>query len=83
MNIEAVLESLSLPIESHITAAVLATLLHVDESTVRRMFENEPGVLRIPKPSRKNGRREYFTMRIPVSVAARVLERMTVKGKAA
>jgi hypothetical protein len=41
--------------------------------SVRRLFENEPGVLVIERPS-KNTRR-YRTLRIPESVALRVHRR--------
>jgi len=44
------------------------------ESTVRRMFIDEPGVLKYGKASRHDGRRDYVTLRIPESVARRVYE---------
>jgi hypothetical protein len=46
--------------EKHYTAAELAELWHVDESTIRRMFSREPGVLRLKR-----------ALRIPKSVATR------------
>jgi hypothetical protein len=43
-----------------------------DESTIRRMFIDEPGVLKYGNSFRRSVRREYFTLRIPESVARRV-----------
>jgi hypothetical protein len=48
-----------------------------DESTIRRMFIDEPGVLIYGKEKRRDGRRDYVTLRIPESVARRVYERRT------
>jgi hypothetical protein len=47
----------------------------VNDDTVRRLFANEPGVLVICFPRR--GHRVYRTLRIPESVFARVLTRLT------
>lgn len=35
------------------------------------MFESAPGVLRLGNERRRSGEREYFTLRIPASVAER------------
>lgn len=43
----------------------------MDESTIRRIFEAAPGVLRLGSDTRRSGKRDYFTLRIPVSVAER------------
>jgi hypothetical protein len=56
-----------------------STKLHV--STIRKTFVDEPGVIRLGHASGR--RRQYFTLRIPASVAARVFQRMTVGGEAA
>ncbi len=58
--------------ERHYTPEELAELWHFDESTIRRMFMDEPGVLTYGKESRHDGRRDYVTLRIPESVALRV-----------
>lgn len=66
--------------EQHYQPADLAKLWGLSPSKVRRIFEKEPGVLRIGEPSRRVGRalkRSYFTMRIPESVAQRVHQRLT------
>jgi hypothetical protein len=52
---------------------------------IRDLFKDEPGVLRVLRPERSNGRkggfkREYESMRIPESVARRVYERLVSKA---
>jgi hypothetical protein len=64
-------------LENHFTPQELAELWKFDESTIRRMFIDEPGVLKYGKQSRRDGRRNYVTLRIPESVARRVYERRT------
>jgi hypothetical protein len=58
--------------ERHFTPKQLAELWKFDESTIRRMFIDEPGVLKYGNSFRRSVRREYFTLRIPESVARRV-----------
>jgi hypothetical protein len=58
--------------EHHYTPQELAELWKFDESTIRRLFLDEPGVLKYGKASRRDGRRDYVTLRIPESVARRV-----------
>jgi hypothetical protein len=58
------------PFERHFTPKELAELWRLDESTVRRMFQDEPGVLKIGNTGRRN-KRDYVTLRIPASTAAR------------
>jgi hypothetical protein len=58
------------PFERHFTPKELAELWRLDESTVRRMFQEEPGVLKIGNTGRRN-KRDYVTLRIPASTAAR------------
>jgi hypothetical protein len=41
------------------------------------MFQDEPGVLKIGKENRRNGKRDYVTLRIPEAVARRVYEERT------
>lgn len=61
--------------ERHFTPKQLADLWHLHESTIRRLFLDEPGVLKYGNSFRRSGRREYFTLRIPESVARRVYAR--------
>lgn len=56
----------------------------LSETKIRRLFEHEPGVLRIGEPSRRVGRklkRGYYTMRIPETVALRVHRRLTANSR--
>ena len=52
------------------------TKLHI--ATIRKMFMDEPDVMRLGHAA-MGRRRQYFTLRIPARVAARVLSRMTVR----
>ena len=66
--------------ERHFSPKELAERWRLSECKVRRMFETEPGVLRIGEPSRRVGRklkRSYYTMRIPETAALRVHRRLT------
>jgi hypothetical protein len=65
-------------LEPHFSVQVLAELWRLDESTVRRIFEAAPGVLRLGGDTRRNGKRDYFTLRIPASVAEREYQRRVV-----
>jgi len=56
----------------HFTAADLAELWKLDETTIRRMFQDEPGVMKVGKANRRDGKRDYVTLRIPESVVLRV-----------
>jgi hypothetical protein len=58
--------------EQHFTPQQLADLWVLHESTIRRLFLDEPGVLKYGNSSMRSGRREYVTLRIPESVAKRV-----------
>ncbi len=58
--------------ERHFTPKELALLWALDETTIRRLFYDEPGVLKIGKTNRRDGKRDYVSLRIPESVAQRV-----------
>jgi len=58
------------PFERHYTPQELAQVWRLDESTVRRLFQDEPGVLKIGQTGRRT-KRDYVTLRIPASIAAR------------
>ena len=62
--------------EHHYSVRELAELWAFRDDTIRRLFEDEPGVLMIGErhPRRK---RRYITLRIPNSVAARVHQRLS------
>ncbi len=58
--------------ERHFTPQQLAELWVLHESTIRRIFLEEPGVLKYGSENRRDGHRDYVTLRIPESVAKRV-----------
>lgn len=64
------------PIERHYKPEEIAEQWQISVETVRRLFNNEPGVLKIGE--QKRNRRAYFTLRIPESVLDRVQRRMRV-----
>jgi hypothetical protein len=65
--------------EKHYSVLELAALWNLSENTIRRIFENEPGVL---KWGSKEGRfkRRYTTLRIPETVVLRVHRRLREAG---
>src|ERR1700730_14779100 len=65
--------------ERHYSPAHLGELWNLSADTVRRMFENEPGVLVFENPTRSSSRR-FRTLRIPESVAQRVYVRFGNTG---
>lgn len=70
------LETACLVAEKHYDASELAELWGVSSETIRCIFRDEPGVLKIGKPSTKY-KRGYITLRIPESVAERVHSRLS------
>jgi hypothetical protein len=71
MNAAGQSEAAPIAFERHFTPKELAELWALDQTTVRRLFRDEPGVLLIPH-LRRRGKRDYVSLRIPASVAARV-----------
>jgi hypothetical protein len=65
-------------LEPHFSVQVLAEMWRLDESTIRRIFEDAPGVLRLANERRRSGKREYVTLRIPASVAQREYQKRIV-----
>jgi hypothetical protein len=62
-------------LERHYTCADIAELWSLSKSTVRKIFENEAGVLTWGREETSRGR-GYRSMRIPECVLVRVHERM-------
>ena len=63
--------------ERHYTVAEIAAMWNLSKDTVRRMFQNEPGVLVLG--ARPSGRkRGYLTLRIPQAVLERVHSRCSL-----
>jgi hypothetical protein len=65
-----------LAVERHYSPAEIAELWSLSADCVRKIFENEPGVLVIGNGQVKRGKRSYTTLRIPQSVLDRVHRRM-------
>lgn len=68
------------PFERHFTAQQLGEIWALDETTIRRIFQDETGVLKIGKSARRDGKRDYVTLRIPESVARRVHRQRIERG---
>jgi hypothetical protein len=66
-------------LEPLLTPRELAELWKFDESTIRRMFQDEPGVMKKSEPVLMKNRKRSpsVTLRIPVSVAKRVFDRLS------
>jgi hypothetical protein len=70
------IEQSNLMKERHYTPDELAELWAVSTETIRSIFRDEPGVLKIGKTGGKY-KRGYVTLRIPVDVAERVHTRLS------
>jgi hypothetical protein len=62
--------------EKHYSPADLASAWSFDVETVRNIFRDEPGVLKLGDKNSKH-KRGYTTLRIPESVAVRVHKRLS------
>ena len=65
--------------ERHFSVKDVATMWGLSPAAIRRMFRNEPGVLRFGK-ERHGHQRDYVTLRIPASIAERVYRRCMRPG---
>ena len=65
--------------EKHYSVTELAALWALSEKTIRRMFENEPGVLRWGSEETRF-KRAYTTLRIPETVVLRVHRQLRIAG---
>lgn len=63
--------------EPHFTPEEVAQFWSLDPNSVRRMFREEPGVLRFGNEKSTYKKRAYTTLHIPQSVLDRVYRRMT------
>ena len=59
----------------------MATLWALSVDTIRSIFGNEPGVLKIERPEQMH-KRGYTSMRIPESVVLRVADRLSIRRAA-
>lgn len=60
------------------TVAEVAKAMKVSEQTVRNIFQDMPGVVRITKGKRLRSKRAYVTLRIPNDVLAAYFRTHTV-----
>lgn len=62
------------PTEQHYSVQQVAEMWGVSETTVRRLFEDQPGVVRIsiPRMMRNRKQKPHVLLRIPGSVLARL-----------
>ncbi len=65
--------------ETFYTPEEIAAAWKLSPDTVRRIFQNESGVMVIENRC-VFGKRQYRTLRIPESVAERVYHRLALKG---
>ena len=65
--------------QRHYSVAELAEAWKLSENTIRRMFEDEPGVLKWGTTESKYKRR-YTTLRIPETVVLRVHRQIRAAG---
>ncbi len=66
--------------EPHYSARMLAELWKLNIRTVRRIFNDAPGVIRVGSGKAGDRKRGYFTLRIPASVAEREHQRLAAGG---
>ena len=62
--------------EKHYSVNELAILWNLSKQTIRRLFQDEPDVVRIGDTDVRR-KRVYVTLRIPESVVRRVHQRLT------
>lgn len=60
--------------ERHFSPQELAKVWALNPRTIRDIFRDEPGVLKVGREGRRS-KRAYVTLRIPATVAQRVYER--------
>jgi hypothetical protein len=61
----------------HYSPVEVAQLWSLSVDSVRKIFENEPGVLVLGNPEPRRGKRSYTTLRIPEHVVERVHRRLS------
>jgi hypothetical protein len=65
------MSGISPALDRHYSVSEVAALWNLSQDTVRRLFQNEPGVLVVGDENPHRGRR-YLTLRIPEHVLDRV-----------
>jgi hypothetical protein len=74
--------------DRHYSVQEVAQMLSISERRVRKLFEDEPGVIKLPGPTAlrgagKEGRKGWIMLRIPDSVLHRVYNRLRAFGESA
>jgi hypothetical protein len=59
------------------TVQEIAKAMKLSEETIRNIFQDRPGVIKITKGKRLRGKREYVTLRVPNTVLAAWLRETT------
>ena len=62
-------------LEKHYAVGEVADMWNLSDETIRRLFRDEPGVIKIGDEERRR-KRAYFVLRIPESVVLRVHEKL-------
>jgi hypothetical protein len=68
-------EGLSL-VERHYSVKEVAEMWNLSADMIRKLFEQEPGVMLIGNPQSSRVRRRYTTLRIPQTVAFKVYRKL-------
>jgi hypothetical protein len=63
--------------DPHLTPEALGEAWGVSAQTIRNIFKDEPGVLRISQAKNGRPKRAYVSLRIPESIAERVHKRLS------
>lgn len=77
----ASLAQVDLSIETHYSPGQISQMWKVSKETVRRLFQNEPGVLILGRHKSHAGKRRYRTLRIPAQVVERVHKNLSSSEK--
>lgn len=64
--------------EEHLTVADVCHRWSLSSDAVRRIFADEPGVVRLGGERKGRYKRPYITLRIPASVVERVHRRLSI-----
>ncbi len=74
---------IEMALERHYSVQEVAASWRVSEKVIRRVFNDEPGVIVFGNIITTRSRREYKTIRIPQSVLNRVHIRLSSRSRAA
>lgn len=62
--------------ERHFLPEEVADIWGIDAATIRRIFRDVPGVLKVGRITSRSGKREYVKLRIPQSILDKVYGEM-------